>query len=50
MPHIHEPAQRPHELRNIVKMQACGGLVKQEQRAFVGQALFRLAGAFGRCG
>src|SRR3989344_1558544 len=41
VPRIDELAQRAHQLGNVVKVQASGGLVKQEQRAFAGDGLAR---------
>lgn len=39
MPRIQQLAQRAHELGDVVKVQAGGGLVKQKQRAFFGHGL-----------
>ena len=50
VPGLQQLAQRAHELGNVVKVQAGGGLVKQEQRAFAGHVLARLGGGLGRLG
>ncbi len=42
VPGLQQLAQRAHQLGDVVKVQAGGGLVKQEQRAFARQALARL--------
>ena len=44
VPRIQQLAKGPHELGNVVKVQAGGGLVKQKQRAFFANGLARLAG------
>ena len=37
---IKQAAQGPHQLRDVVKVQTGGGLVKQKKHAFAGQGLF----------
>ena len=50
VPRVDELAQRAHELGNVVKVQARGGLVKQKQRAFAGDGLARFGCAARRLG
>ena len=47
MARIQQLAQGAHELGNVVKVQAGGGLVKQEERAFAGDDLPTGAAALG---
>ena len=41
-------AQGAHQLGNVIKMQAGGGLVKQKQGAFAAECLAAVGGGFGR--
>ena len=50
MPRFEQLAQSPHELGDVVKVQAGGRLVKQKQRAFSGQTLSALGRALGGLG
>ena len=48
MPRVQQAAQRPHQLGNVVKVQARGGFVKQEQHAFASRGLFAAGGRLRR--
>ena len=50
VPRIDELAQRAHELGNVIKVQAGGGLVEQEQRALARHSLTRFGSCLRRLG
>ncbi len=50
MPGLQQLAQRAHELGDVVEVQTGGGLVEQEQRAFLGQRLAAGGAVLGRLG